>query len=152
MITHKPVEINEGAHYFCRYALAILLWLAYMTHSKELIIVVTIIFILSAELRIRKAPLIWIFTYFFGPIIKFRSIVVDELSLRFMHTIASVFSMICLIFLYGINDKVGWIIVGIFAIFKTIAALGYCPATKLRSCILGGGSCCSIIGKKNKTC
>jgi len=69
--------------------------------------------------------------------------------MKFAHGLGTIFSLIIVLFLYFIHLKTGWILVAIFAILKTISAFGYCPASKIYSCMKKGG-CCSISRKLNK--
>jgi len=143
MKTFKPVSVSKAAFAFCRYTIAILIWLALILKNKPLILLVFAILALSAILKIKRAPLILFYTYTINKIFPSKNELLEEKAMRFAHTLGTTLALICIIFLYLINEKVGWIIVLIFAILKTISALGYCPASKMYSCMMSGG-CCAL--------
>jgi hypothetical protein len=145
MNTVKPVSISNGAFIFCRILLATLLWISFVFQSKWLLVVVFLIFIFSAILKIRKAPMILFYTYTFDRIFPSKKVMLDENAMRFVHSLGTIMAFVALLLLYFVYIPVGWAFLLFFAILKTISALGYCPASKLYSCALSGGKCCSII-------
>jgi hypothetical protein len=150
MKTINPVRISNGAFVFCRFTIAILLWLAFLLHLKGMVFVVLAIFILSAILKIKHAPLIVLYSYTINRVFPSKQVMLDENAMRFIHSLGASIAMLCLLFLYLINNPVGWVLLFIFAVLKTISALGYCPASKLYSCVLSKGSCCAFL--KGKSC
>jgi len=143
MKTFKLVSVSKAAFAFCRYTIAILVWLALFLKNKPLVLLVFAILALSAILKIKRAPLILLYTYTINKIFPSKTEILEEKAMRFAHTLGTILALICIIFLYLINEKVGWIIVLIFAILKTISAFGYCPASKMYSCMMSGG-CCAL--------
>lgn len=146
MIKYKPVSVSKAGFAFCRYAIAVLVWLSLLLQIKWLLVVVFLILALSALFKIEKAPLILFYKYTIGKIIKLKEEVLNEHAMKFAHTMGTILSLICLLFLYFINVKVGWILVSIFAILKTISAFRMCPASKLYEC-MGNDSCCAFMKK-----
>ena len=145
MVKLKPVSIPNGAFIFCRYTIAVLLWTTLIFHLKWLVLVVFLILSFSALLKIKRAPLIVLYSYTVNLLIKSKEVMLDENAMRFMHTLAALLALICIVLLYFVNDLAGWIFLLMFATLKTVSALGYCPATKLYSCVLSSGSCCAFI-------
>ncbi|MEI7621210.1 MAG: DUF4395 family protein [Candidatus Moraniibacteriota bacterium] len=146
MKKYKPVAISSGAFIFCRLSLAILVWIAFIFHSKTVLILVFVIFLLSAIFKIKKAPMILLYNYTLGKLIKSREEILNEKAMFFAHTVGSVFSLICLFLLYFVNERVGWAAVFIFALLKSISAFGFCPASKLYECSTND-SCCAFAKK-----
>jgi hypothetical protein len=142
------VSISSRAFAFCRYSVAILIWLSFLLKIKLILAIVFFVMLFSAILGVEKAPLIMLFNLTIGRFFKSRREILDGKAMRFAHIFGSIFSMICLILLYLVNEKIGWIAVLIFAIAKSVSALGFCPAAKLYSCATGGGQCCAFL-KRN---
>lgn len=142
------VSIKSAEFAFCRYAVALLVWLAIIFASKELVLVVFVILLLSAILTVKYAPMILLWRYTFGQIFKSKDEVLNVKAMRFAYIIGTVISGICLIFLYFVNPIIGWGLVWFLAIMKTISAFGFCPASKLYVCMLDGG-CCALTNRKH---
>lgn len=138
----KNVTIQENAFIFCRYTIAILIWIALFLKSVWILVVVLIILVLSALLKVQKAPMVFIYTNTLGRLIKSKDVILDERAMQFAHTMGTVLAIISLTILY-FNGPIGWIFVAIFAVLKTISAFGLCPAYKLFGCMASGG-CCAL--------
>jgi hypothetical protein len=150
MKEYRPVEISSGAFNFCKYGIASLLWLSIIVQSKLLVIIAFAILVLSALLKVRRAPLVLLYTFTVDKFIKSKRIILDEQAVRFAHIVGSVFSGAAILFLYYINPLAGWIITGILALLKTSGAMGYCGAMKLYSCLNNPNGQCCRVGKKVK--
>lgn len=137
----KPVTISKGSFAFCRAMVAIILWLAVVLRSIPLIAVVLGIMILSALLKVRRAPLIVLYKYTIDRIWRSDGVVVDEIGIFVSHVTGAVFGAICLALLLFTNSFVGWIVTAVFALLQTSAACGFCSALKLYNC-WAGGTCC----------
>lgn len=146
MKKYKPVSVSKSAFAFCRLSLAILIWLSLIFHSKPILIFVFVVFLLSAIFKIKKAPMILLYSYTINKIIKSKDEILNEHAMRFAHIMGSVFSFICIILLYFVSEKVGWTAVFIFALLKSISAFGFCPASKLYECSTND-SCCAFAKK-----
>lgn len=144
MANIKAVKISKGAYAFCRYTIALMLWLSIILRLKELVLAAFIILLLSVILKVKRAPLIVIYTYTIDRIFPSGNVIVDEKGIRFAHTVGAVVSLICLILLYFGNPVSGWIMTVFLAILKTSAAFGFCSALKLYQCVNGGGNCCRV--------
>jgi hypothetical protein len=141
MMSYKPVSIATGSFAFCRYSVAILVWSSWIFHSFILLWMVALIFLLSAILKVQKAPLVVLGNLTFNKVKKSPEILVNENAIFFAHCVGFVFSVICLVIVYTVNNPAAWFAVLAFALLKTISALGFCPASKLYDCILGGNCC-----------
>ena len=152
MANLKPVVISKAAYAFCRYTIAISIWISVIFRIKELLLAVVIILILSAILKVRRAPLIVLYTYTINKLFPSRNVVVNEKGIRFAHIVGAVVGTMCLLLIYFVNPISGWLLTVFLAILKTSAALGFCSALKLYECVSGGGDCCNIgkLVKKTK--
>lgn len=153
----KPVSVPTNSILFCKYGVAILIWIAFITKIYEILIATFLIFLFSAILGINRAPMVVIFSNTIGILIKDSStIVLDIHDMRFVHFLAAGINLIILsLYYFGFHNQANVFLL-IFAILKSLTALGYCPASKLRKCVLGDSkkSCCSTknIFSRNKKC
>jgi hypothetical protein len=138
MTKYKPVSIPSAAFAFCRYGVALMLWVGLILQLKWLIVLVVIILFLSALLRVGRAPMIVIYKYTINLIVRSPEVVVNEHAMRFAHLVGATIGALSLLLLYFVNDLAGWIMVALLATLKSISALGYCPASKLYECMTGG--------------
>ncbi len=141
MVSYKPVTLNKASFAFCRISMAILIWVAFFLKSELLLILVSLNFLISAIVRVQHAPLIRLYDLTMNRIKKSPEIVIDSNSIFFAHSLAFVLSLICILLVYLIGDPWTWRVVLLFAILKSISAMGYCPASKLYNCALNGKCC-----------
>ena len=146
MTSYKPVSIPNAAFIFCRYSIAVLVWLSFFLQSKIVLALVCLIFFLSALLKIKRAPMIWLYSVTFNKIKKSKNVLVDENAMCFAHTFGFLLSVGCLLAVTFIHNSNVWYAVLAFALLKTISAAGFCPASKLYDCLLNG-NCCVRKGK-----
>lgn len=149
MRKYKPVAIPSAAFAFCRYSMALLVWLSFILRIKGLLFIIFIIFLASAILKIRRAPMIVLYSVTFNKIIKSREEILDETAMRFAHIMGSSLSFICLLLLYGVSEKAGWYAVLIFGLLKSISAFGFCPASKLYECAMDD-KCCAFLKRHDR--
>ena len=78
----------------------------------------------SAIFKVKNSPLVQLYSQSIEKISKLKSkkILVNEKAIRFAHIIGTIFSGICIIALL-FRENIGWGIVFIFAIIKTIRAI-----------------------------
>jgi hypothetical protein len=138
--------VPQAAFFFCRYSIAVLVWVAFFLKAKALLAAVFVILVLSALLTIRRAPLIVLYTQTIHRLFPSREEELRVRSMRFAHTLGAALAFICLLFLYGLSEPIGWGLTLFLCVIKTISALGLCPAYKLHACITGG-SCCAFLKK-----
>ena len=148
-MVQRLVSVSIGGFIFCRYSIAILIWLAYIFAVKELMVATFIILFLSALLTVKRAPMILLYTYTIDKIFKSKNEFLDLRAMRFAHSLGAILSLIALGLLYGGFEQVGWTFTLVFALLKTVSALGFCPASKLFGCVTDD-ACCTFI--KNKSC
>lgn len=141
MMSYKPVSIAKDSFAYCRYGVAILVWLSFIYHSVIVLEVTAFIFLLSAILKVQRAPFIVLGNLTLGKVKKSVEILVNENAIFFAHCIGFAFSCICLVIVYTIHSPAAWFAVLAFAILKSISALGFCPASKLYDCMLNGNCC-----------
>jgi len=135
------MKIRKNAFRFCRFSLMMIVWLGFFLKSRELILLSFILLLSSAALKIRRAPLVFLYTNTIEKLFPSKSIELDERGMRFAHSLGAFLSGVCTACLYlGLQ---AWGLVLLFAILKTISALGFCPGEKLYRCMSGG--CCSIL-------
>lgn len=139
----RPVEIPSAAFSFCKYSLALLFWAAWIMQIKPLVLFCFAILILSALLRVKNAPLVFLYTHSLNRVFPSKAVIVDENAVRFAHIVGAAFTGTALIFLYYINPFIGWAVTGLITLLKTSGALGFCGAMKLYECMNNpNGQCC----------
>jgi hypothetical protein len=149
MVSYKPVSISKASFAFCRYSVAIMVWLSFLLKSEIILGIVTLIFLLSAILKVKRAPMIRLYDVAFKKKVSLE-ILVDENAMFFAHSLAFVMSGVCLLMVCNFHTHRIWYTVLVFAILKTISAFGFCPASKLYDCTLNGNCC--VKRDKNGTC
>ncbi|WP_010681332.1 DUF4395 family protein [Acetivibrio cellulolyticus] len=152
MKEYKPVEIPNGSFNFCKYTISLMLWCSLVLQSKVIVLTCFVILVFSALIKVKNAPLVFLYTNTFDRFFKSKSIILDENAVWFAHTVGAVFSGAALVFLYFINPIIGWVITGILAVLKTSGALGFCGAMKLYGCLNNPNGQCCRVGKKIKNC
>jgi hypothetical protein len=127
--------------------MAVLVWCAFLLRSEIVLELVTLIFLLSAVLKVRRAPMIRLYDGLFNRRQNAEEILVDENSIFFAHLLAFVLSVTCLFIVYTAQTFWAWYTVLAFALLKSASAFGFCPASKLYDCMLNGNCC--VKTKKN---
>jgi len=148
-MAQQITSVKSAEFAFCRYGVAVMAWLAIVLLSKEIVLAIFIIMLLSAILTVKYAPMILIWRYTFGLIFKSKDEVLNVKAMRFAHGMGSFISGICVLFLYLGNPMIGWGFTWFLAIMKTISAFGFCPASKVYVCMTSGG-CCAITKKHDR--
>ena len=146
----RPVAVPHAAFNFCKYTVASIFWLSIIFQSRELVVVGFLILLLSALLKVKNAPLVFLYTYTFNKKFPSKIGILDEKAVCFAHMVGAIMSGIALLFLYYIHPFIGWIITGVLAVLKTSASFGFCGAMKLYSCLNNPNGKCCRIGKKVK--
>ena len=138
----KPVTIPTHAFIFCRYSISVFVWLAWILQSPWILALAAVVLGFSALLKVQRAPMILLYSKTILPFIKSPEEILDETAMRFAHVLGTVFASVCLIAVF-IFPAYGWRLTFLFAVLKTISALGYCPASKLFTCATNT-TCCPI--------
>ena len=133
---------------FCRIGVAVLVWAAVILHSVALLWLVAAILGLSAILTVPRAPMILAYRYTFGRIWPGDAELVEIKAYRFAHCLGFLMACIAL----GLTfTPLGWWFAYVFAVLKSVSAVGYCPATRLYGCMKAGG-CCAFSKKAADAC
>jgi hypothetical protein len=140
----KPVEISAHGFAWCRWGVAVLVWLTLILNNPFPLAVGTVILIFSALLKVRNAPLIWLHRVTLGRLVPSAAVVVDEYSMAFAHTLGSVLAMMCLLAWFIAPAPIPWIATALLGIAKLAGALGYCSGVKLYQC-LHSDTCCTFL-------
>lgn len=143
----ENMTVQNNAYLFCRYSVAVLVWAALFLQSLWLLVASFVILALSAALKVRRAPMVWLYTQTLGRFIPSRDVILDVSAMRFAHTLGAVIALVA-IALVSMESPGAWYFVLAFAVLKTVSAVGFCPASKLYGCVVKGGGCCAITGKK----
>ncbi|MBU3146760.1 DUF4395 family protein [Clostridium sp. CF012] len=148
----RPVVVSRGAFNFCKYTVASIFWLALIFHNKLLVAVGFSMLLLSAILKVKNAPLVFLYTYTIDKIFPSKSEILDEKAVCFAHIVGATMSGIALLFLYFIHPLTGWILTGVLAVLKTSASFGFCGSMKLYGCLNNPNGQCCRASKKVKQC
>jgi hypothetical protein len=148
----KPVLVSNAAFNFCKYTMAILLWIAFILNSKILLLLAFVILVISAIVKVQKSPFVQIYLHTVGKILKSEEVVIEENSIWFAHTVGAVFTGFGIFFVYFHNPIIGWGIIGVLAFMKSIASFGFCGAAKLYTCLNNPNGKCCRVGKATKNC
>jgi hypothetical protein len=142
----ENVTIQNNAFLFCRYGVAVLIWVALLLQSVYVLWAVFAILALSALLKVERAPMVWSYTNTLGRFVASKDVILDVRAMRFAHTSGAVLAAVALV-LVTLHSPLAWPFVGVFALLKTVSALGFCPAYKIYGCAAKGG-CCALTGKQ----
>lgn len=141
MVKYKPVTISKASFAFCRFSIAVLVWLSFFFTSKAILALVFLIFLFSAVLKVKNAPMIRLYDITFQRFHKNKKVMVDENSIFFAHIVGLTMSLLCFVLVCSISVNSIWFVVLGFAVLKTVSALGFCPASKLYDCSINGNCC-----------
>jgi hypothetical protein len=153
MIGYQPVSVSRGGFRFCRYSMAVMVWTGVIWRVEALILVCALIMAASAILTVKYAPLVWIYTKTVNRAFPSPSEVLDAGGMRLAHIVATIaLGVPWAVLHFGPMSAIEpmWRVLAFVAVFKTLGALGYCPASRMFTCLLsGGGTCCPWL-KGNK--
>jgi len=138
--------VQRNAFIFCRYSIAVLIWVALLSQNIRVLLAVFVILAASALLTVRRAPMIILWTWTLARIFPSEEDVLDIKGMRFAHGMGAMLALIGLSLVWHGNPFAWWF-VGVFAILKTTSALGWCPAYKVYGCLKSGG-CCALTSKR----
>lgn len=146
----KPVVVPAHAFIFCRYTVAVIVWLAYLLRSPWLLVAAGLVLGWSALARVGRAPLILLYEKTLMRLHGSPDEVLDETAMRFAHTLGTVFALVCLVAVW-LSARIGWPLTLLFALLKSVSALGFCPASKLFSCATNS-TCCPLTKRALGVC
>ncbi len=144
----KPVEISAHGFAWCRWGVAVLVWLTLIFNHPAPLAVATLILVLSAVLKVRNAPLIWLHRVTLGRFIPSAVVVVDEIAMAFAHWLGFVLAALCLLAWIIAPYPIPFIATALLGIAKGAGALGYCSGVKLYQC-MHSDTCCSFMRNPN---
>lgn len=144
----KPVEISAHGFAWCRWGVAVLVWLTLLMNHPAPLAAATVILIFSALLKVRNAPLIWLHRVTLGRAIPSPAVVVDEIAMAFAHSLGAALAALCLLAWFVAPAPIPWIATALLGIAKGAGALGYCSGVKLYQC-LHSDTCCSFLKAPN---
>jgi len=139
----EVAQIPRPAFAFCRISLTALLWIALCLHSVWLVVAVFFILALSVILKVQRSPMIQLYQQTvlrLLPAERFEYL--DVPAMRFAHGMGAAMSLAVVLTMLA-APQAGWYCLLALCVLKTIAALGFCPASKLFVCMRNGG-CCAL--------
>jgi hypothetical protein len=143
-LSHEPVAVPKAAVFFCRWGVAVILWCSYFAHSPALLALAFVILGLSALLKLKRAPLIVLYSCSLERLWPSPEVIMDARAMQFAHTLGAMLALVCLLAVTIFPGAAAWSLVLVFCLLKTVAAIGFCPASKMYECMLGG-SCCAFL-------
>ena len=143
----ENVTIQNNAFVFCRYSVAVLVWIALFAKSIWVLGLVFVVLALSALLKVRRAPMVWLYTRTLGRLVPSKDVVLDVEAMRFAHTLGAVLALVSVLLVWW-GSPGAWYFVIVFAALKSVSAFGFCPASKLYGCVVKGGGCCALAAKR----
>jgi protein-S-isoprenylcysteine O-methyltransferase Ste14 len=139
----ESVRVPTQAFAFCRISLTVLLWTALFLRSVWLVGAVFSILALSVILKVHRSPMIQLYQQTALRLIPARSHEwLDVPAMRFAHASGALMALAVIVTLLT-APKAGWWALAVFCVLKTIAAIGFCPASRLFVCMRNGG-CCAL--------
>ncbi|MBI2301462.1 MAG: DUF4395 family protein [Armatimonadetes bacterium] len=151
MTPRDTVMVPRDAFRFCRWSMAALMWAGVLSHSGWPIFLCWLLMALSAVLTVRRSPVILLYTRTVHLLYPSPDEELSVEAMRFGQSVASVMIGVPLLLTVTGGPAIaalGWRILWFVAIFKTIGAAIGCPATKLYTCMSGGGACCSALKER----
>ena len=154
MIGYEPVSVSRNGFMFCRWSVTVMAWAGVIWRVPWLIVVSAVIMAASAILTVRRAPMISLWTWVVEHGSPHRTEVLDAGGMRFAHIVATMaLGIPWAVLQFGplASAEAMWRILIFVAAFKTLGALGFCPASRMFTCLLqgAGGNCCSWLkGRK----
>ena len=126
------VNVSKNGFRFCRWTIAAVLWLSFFLRIKWLLFLNLIILLAGAVLKVRRSPLV----VFYGKTLErwfpsTRLEELDEQGIAFAQGLGAFIHIILILFVYAWNERIGWRIVFVIAIVKTLGALGYCTGLQI---------------------
>jgi hypothetical protein len=139
----EVARIPRPAFAFCRISLTALLWIALCFHSVWLVFAVFFILLLSVILKVQRSPMIQLCQQTVLRLFpKQHNEYLDVPAMRFAHGMGAAMALAVILAMLA-APQIGWYCLMALCILKTIAALGFCPASKLFVCMRNGG-CCAL--------
>jgi len=126
------VSVSRNAFKFCRWTIALILWSSFLLKVKWLLAVNFLILSAGAVFKVRRSPLVILYGKTLGT--WFPSEITEELDengIAFAQGLGAFIHVILILLVYVLNERIGWRVVFIIAIVKTLGALGYCTGLQI---------------------
>ena len=135
----EVAQIPRPAFAFCRISLTMLLWIAFGLHSVWLVSAVFFILALSVIFKVQRSPMIQLYQQTVLRLFPAKHFeYLDVPAMRFAHGMGAAMSLAVVLAMLA-APQVGWYCLLALCVLKSIAALGFCPASKLFVCMRNGG-------------
>ncbi len=148
MMAYEGVTVRRAAFAFCRWSMAALMWLGVCLRSELAVGICACFMAANTTLTVGRAPLVMLYTWTIERIVPSSPVVIDKAGMRFGHGVATFAMGIPLLVAHlsgpGTQDAM-WRVLVFVACFKTLGALGFCPASRWYSCLASGGQCCRFL-------
>jgi protein-S-isoprenylcysteine O-methyltransferase Ste14 len=139
----ETVRVPAPAFAFCRISLTAMLWAALLFHVVWPVAAVFLILAASVILKVQRSPMIQLYQQTVLRLFPARgSAWLDVPAMRFAHAAGALMALAVLVALL-LAPAAGWTCLAVFCMIKTVAAFGFCPASKLFVCMRNGG-CCAL--------
>ncbi len=136
----RPVEVSAAGFAFCRWSLAVALWVAALAGEPWLVAATAVVLGASAIAGVERAPMIVLWRLTAGRLRGSASVVLDARAMRFAHALGAALCGAAWA-LGRVAPRAGLVAAVALAVLKTAGALGYCTASRLHAC-LAEGACC----------
>jgi hypothetical protein len=136
----KPVEVTAGSFAFCRWSLAVVLWVALLARQPWLVAMTGLLLAASAGAGVQRAPMIMLWRLTGERAWTTRMAILDERAMRFAHGFGAVFCGVTWVLLLT-TPRAGLVMLLALVVLKTLGAFGFCTASKLYTCTASGGCC-----------
>jgi hypothetical protein len=139
------VQVPRSAFAFCRWSLTALLWWAFLARQAWPVAAVAAILAMAALLKVHRSPMVLLWSWTALRIRAPRHYdFLDVGAMRFAHAAGTVLALAVLLALH-LAPRGGRGFLLFYCCLKTVSALGFCPASKLFTCLRKGG-CCALKG------
>ncbi|MFA5856366.1 MAG: DUF4395 family protein [Candidatus Pacearchaeota archaeon] len=131
---------------FSKIIIAILYFLAIIFQIKEIALLGFVLILIAVTLKTEYNPFVLLFENTVEKLMKSKKDTYDRKAVIFANLLGAIFSFIALIFLYYINERIGFVILFFLALLKTASSFGFCGGIKIYNCMTTG--CCVFKHKK----
>lgn len=136
----RPVEVTAGSFAFCRWSLALALWVALLARQPWLVGATGLVLAASAVVGVQRAPMVALWRMTGERLWPSRPSILDARPLRFAHAFGAVCCGATWLLLHS-APRAGLVALAALVLPKTIGAFGFCTASRLYSCAARGGCC-----------
>jgi protein-S-isoprenylcysteine O-methyltransferase Ste14 len=139
----EVAPIPGPAFAFCRISLTVLLWVALGLRNLGLVVAVFCILLASVLLKVQRSPMIQLYQQTVLRLVPTQQMVfLDVPAMRFAHGMGAIMCLAVIVMIL-VDARAGWYGLAVLCLLKTLAAFGFCPASRLFVCMRKGG-CCAL--------